>query len=107
MTTQSTSIQARTRGRWIFIGATAASLAVLGAALLGQLRPSGETGVPQPTRVAAGTTEAANPTGGLAELYGEAEWARAARGEAARLERLGGMAELYREQALTSGVPGR
>ena len=123
MTTQTTTIQPSTKGMRALIGATAASLVMLGGALLWQVRPTSETTVPTTTTSISGAVnEGVKPLGGLAEQYRDeqqagaaasaarvttlgglaelyAEEQAAARAEVTRLERMGGMAELYRDQA--------
>ena len=124
MTTHTTTIQAHTKGMRALIGATAATLAVLGGALLWQVQPTSETAAPRATTTSSRTSEGVAPLGGLAELYREqreaaaatatarvttrgglaelyGEQQAAARTTAALLERMGGMAELYRDQATT------
>ena len=118
MTTQTTTIQPGTKGVHALIGAAAASLAVLGGALLWQGRQSSETAAPVMTTSSSTISEGVAPLGGLAEQYRDeqqaqaaqvtttggmaelyAEQQTAARTVAAQLERMGGMAELYRHQA--------
>ena len=93
MTTQTTAIWTSSTGMRALIGAAAASLALLGGALLWQPRPASETVTP----VANTSSEGVAPLGGLAEQYHEQQQAQAAR-DAARVTTRGGMAELYTEQ---------
>lgn len=98
MTTQTTTIQPSTKGMRTLIGAAAASLAVLGGALLWQARPTSETAAPVATTHSSTSSEDVVPLGGLAELYREQQVAAAA--AATRVTTLGGMAELYAEREI-------
>ena len=78
MTTQTTTIQRTTKGVREFIGATAATLTVLGGALLWQARPTSETAAPTTTTVRT-MNEGGAPLGGLAEQYRDQARAAASR----------------------------
>ena len=97
MTTQTTTIQPSSNGMRALIGAAAASLAVLGGALLWQVRPISETTVPTTTTTISTSGEGVAPLGGLAEQYRDEQRAAAA-AVAARVTTRGGMAELYAER---------
>ena len=97
MTTQTTTIRTSSGGMRALIGATAASLAVLGGALLWQARPASETAAPAATATVSTMSEGVTPQGGLAEQYRDQERATAA-AAAARVTTAGGMAELYAQQ---------
>ncbi len=98
MTTQTTTIQPSTKGVRVLIGAAAASLALLGGALLWQARPASETASPVATSTMSAASEGVVPVGGLAEHYREQQQSAAAV-VAARVTTTGGMAELYAERA--------
>ncbi len=99
MTTQTTAIRTNTQGMRALIGAAAASLVVLGGALLWQARPDSETTAPVATTSSGRTiNEGVAPMGGLAEQY-QAQQAAAETAAAARVTTRGGMAEFYAEQA--------
>ena len=100
MTTQTTAIQTNTTGLRALIGAAAASLALLGGALLWQARSASETAVPVTTTSSNTSSEGVAPLGGLAEQYRDEQQAQAAR-DAARVTTRGGLAERYAEH----GVP--
>ena len=91
MTTQTTTIRTSSSGMRALIGATAASLAVLGGALLWQARPASETASPAAT--VSTMNEGVAPMGGLAEQYRDEQ-----RAQEARVTTEGGMAELYAQQ---------
>ncbi len=93
MTTQTTTIQPSTKSIRAFIGAAAASLAVLGGTLLWQARPASETAAPATSATISIVNEGSAPLGGLAEQYRDEQLA-----EAARVTTTGGMAELYAQQ---------
>ena len=122
MTTQTTTIQPSTKGIRTLLGATAASLALLGGVLLWQVRPTTETAAPVATMNSSTNSVGVASLGGLAEQYHEQQQAAAAaararvttrggmaehyaeqdaesRRTAAQLEHMGGMAELYRDAA--------
>ena len=105
MTTQTTTFQTSTKSMRAFIGAAAATLAVLGGALLWQARPTSETVAPVASTTVSTVNEGIAPMGGMAELYAEQETDMRANVE--RESRLGGMAELYREQARVHADVGR
>ena len=98
MTTQTTTMQPSTKGVRAFIGATAATLAVLGGALLWQVRPTSETAAPATTTMVSTMNDGVAPLGGLAEQYHEQQQTAAAVA-AARVTTTGGMAEFYAAQA--------
>jgi hypothetical protein len=98
MTSQTTTIQSRTTGLRTLLGAAAASLVLVGGALLWQARPASESGAITTTGVSSITSDGVAPLGGMAELYAEQQ--AAAQAEAVLQERIGGMAELYRAQEL-------
>ena len=100
MTTQTTTIQPSTTGLRALIGATAASLALLGGALLWEARSNSETATLAPTPGISTSSEGVAPLGGLAEQYREQQQAQAEHA-AAHVTTRGGMAEFYVEQ----GVP--
>ncbi len=99
MTTQTTTIRPSRNGVRALIGAAAATLAVLGGALLWQVRPTSEIAVPVTTIPSVTSSAGVAPLGGLAELYYEEQQAQAARA-AAQVTTRGGMAELYAEQGM-------
>src|SRR3712207_361775 len=78
MTTQTTTIQSSTKGMRALIGATAATVAVLGGALLWQARPASETATPAATTSIGTSSEGVVPLGGMAEQYREQQEAAAA-----------------------------
>ena len=111
MTTQATTVRRSKQGTWGLIGATAATLAVLGGALLWQGRPSSEVAAPDTTGTIATTMQDGTaPRGGLAELYRDQADAAAAERDA-RVTTIGGMAEFYAAQqaeaAATAELEGR
>lgn len=85
MTTRTTSIQPAKQGLFTLIGATAASLAVIGGVAVWQVRSTSGT---------------ATLRGGLSEFYAE----RAAALISAPALTIGGMAELYAERATAASV---
>lgn len=102
MTTRATTIQASKQRARALIGATAATIALVGGALLWQARPATETAMPATattgsTFVGSTFNEGVAPLGGLAEQAREAQQAEAARA-AARVTTRGGMAEFYAER---------
>ncbi len=97
MTTQTTTIRSNAKGARAFIGAAAASLAVLGGALLWQARPTSETAAPVVATSTSTVNEGVAPMGGLAEQYRDAQQAQATR-DAAQVTTTGGMAEFYAQQ---------
>ena len=97
MTTRTITIQPSSNGMRSLIGAAAASLVLLGGALLWQARSTGEIAAPVATNTISTSREGVAPLGGLAERYREQQEAAAA-AAAARVTTRGGMAELYAEQ---------
>ena len=104
MTTQTTTIRRSRKDARAFIGAAAASLAVLGGALLWQARPTGQTAAPVATTSSSTISEGVAPLGGLAELYQQQAGTAAAAREA-QVTAMGGMAELYAAQAAEAAAP--
>lgn len=122
MTTQTTTIQPSTKRARAFIGAAAATLALLGGALLWQARPASETAAPGTTTSSSSSTinEGVAPMGGLAEQYRDqaraagsqqqpavvdepgstlnAPYLRGGIPTAPASDTMGGMAEFYAEQ---------
>ena len=80
MTTRTTTIEANTKGTRALIGATAATLALLGGALLWQARPSGEAATPRATASSSTSTvnEGGAPAVTDAEMYQRGQQAEAA-----------------------------
>ena len=77
MTTQTTTTQPSTRGMRALIGAAAASLALLGGAVLWQARPTSEPVTPVASTTMSRTShEDVAPLGGMAELYRAQELTR-------------------------------
>ena len=98
MATQTTT-HTSTPGMRTLIGTTAASLALLGGALLWHTHLRSEPAAPAATTaVSSMSNKGVIALGGLAELYREAQQTQAAR-DAGKVTTLSGLAEQYAQEA--------